>query len=73
MSILQQNGYHSVEQSDTDDENRSKLSYNKRFLHVYDQPWRSDKAGILHILFVVFINLKILDNSTSISIVKEFT
>jgi hypothetical protein len=66
LSLLQQNDYHSVEQSDSEDEDRSRLPNNKRFLHVYDQPWRSDMASILRILFTVFIKFKRLDNSTSI-------
>lgn len=48
LSILQENGYHSFEQSDTEDEDRESLPDNKRFLHVYDHPWRSKKATIIY-------------------------
>ncbi|RIA83889.1 hypothetical protein C1645_833137 [Glomus cerebriforme] len=34
LSILVQNGYHSIEQSDSEDETRQKLPDNKRFLHL---------------------------------------
>jgi len=44
LPILSQNGYHSIEQSDLEDESRQKLPENKRFLHVYDHGWRSEKV-----------------------------
>ncbi|RIA93504.1 hypothetical protein C1645_819253 [Glomus cerebriforme] len=44
LSILIQNGFHSIEQSDSEDETRQKLPNNKRFLHVYDHGWHSEKA-----------------------------
>ncbi|RIA89144.1 hypothetical protein C1645_738874 [Glomus cerebriforme] len=47
LSILVQNGYHSIEQSDSEDEMRQKLPDNKPFLHVYDHGWRSEKLKYL--------------------------
>ncbi|PKC53889.1 hypothetical protein RhiirA1_478373 [Rhizophagus irregularis] len=41
--MLLQNDCHSIEQSDSEDESRQKLPNNKRFLHVYDREWRSNK------------------------------
>ena len=41
LLILSQNGYHSIKQSDSEDESQQKLLENKRFLHVYDHGWRS--------------------------------
>src|SRR5581483_3412279 len=46
LSILQINGYHSPEQSDFEDEMRSRLVTEKKFLHVYDHPWRSERVNI---------------------------
>ncbi|EXX59645.1 hypothetical protein RirG_187230 [Rhizophagus irregularis DAOM 197198w] len=43
LPMLLQNDCHSIEQSDFEDESRQKLPNNKRFLHVYDQEWRSNK------------------------------
>ena len=51
MSILQQNEYHSFEQSNTEDESRMRQSNEKRFIHVYDHLWRSETASI----FAVYI------------------
>lgn len=47
LSILQQNGYHSDEISDSEDESLPKGSDGKNFVHVYDHPWRSDAVNIL--------------------------
>ncbi|RIA79806.1 hypothetical protein C1645_745679 [Glomus cerebriforme] len=47
LSILVQNGYHSIEQSDSEDETRQKLPNNKQFLHVYDHGWCSEKLKYL--------------------------
>ena len=44
LPILFQNGYHSIKQSDSEDESQQKLLENKRFLHVYDHGWRSEKV-----------------------------
>lgn len=44
LPMLIENGYHSIEQSDSEDESRDQLPDNKRFLHVYDHPWRSEKV-----------------------------
>lgn len=60
LSILQDNGFHSVEQSDTDDENRERLPDNKRFLHVYDHAWRSNKATIIYYYVLVLSNLLVI-------------
>ncbi|CAB5364983.1 unnamed protein product [Rhizophagus irregularis] len=38
LAFRQNNGCHSVKQSDTEDENRERLPDNKRFLHVYNHP-----------------------------------
>ena len=46
LSILQTNGYHSPEQSDSEDEIRSRLVTEKKFLYVYDHPWRSEMVNI---------------------------
>ncbi|GET54904.1 hypothetical protein GLOIN_2v1787947 [Rhizophagus irregularis DAOM 181602=DAOM 197198] len=43
LPMLLQNDCHSIEQSDSEDESRQKLPNNKRFLHVYDREWRSNK------------------------------
>ncbi|GET04677.1 hypothetical protein GLOIN_2v1786037 [Rhizophagus clarus] len=43
LPMLVQNDCHSIEQSDSEDDSRQKLPDNKRFLHVYDQSWRSDE------------------------------
>ncbi|RGB27785.1 hypothetical protein C1646_768678 [Rhizophagus diaphanus] len=48
LSILQDNGCHSVEQSDTEDKNRERLLDNKRFLYVYDHPWFKKAATIVY-------------------------
>ena len=60
LSILQENGYHSVEQSDTEDEIRERLPDNKRFFHVYDHPWRSDKVAIIYHYVLVFKHYSVL-------------
>ena len=54
LPMLVQNGYHSIDQSDLEDESRQKLSDNKRFLHVYDHGWRSEKVIKRIILFSYF-------------------
>jgi hypothetical protein len=41
LAVLQSNDYHSIEQSDSEDEMRIRLPSEKKFLHVYDHPWRS--------------------------------
>ena len=46
LSILQTNGYHLPEQSDSEDEMRSRLVTEKKFLHVYDHPWHSERINI---------------------------
>ncbi|UZO01349.1 uncharacterized protein OCT59_012450 [Rhizophagus irregularis] len=43
LPMLLQNDCHSIEQSDSENESRQKLPNNKRFLHVYDREWRSNK------------------------------
>ena len=43
LLILVQSGYHSVEQSDSEDDDREKLN-SRRFIHVYDHEWRSATA-----------------------------
>ncbi|GBC29878.2 hypothetical protein GLOIN_2v1786037 [Rhizophagus irregularis DAOM 181602=DAOM 197198] len=43
LPMLLQNDCHSIEQSDSEDESRQKLPNNKRFLHVYDRKWHSNK------------------------------
>ncbi|GES85947.1 hypothetical protein GLOIN_2v1786037 [Rhizophagus clarus] len=43
LLMLVQNDYHSIEQSDSEDDSRQKLPDNKRFLHIYDQSWHSDE------------------------------
>ncbi|UZO19024.1 uncharacterized protein OCT59_010329 [Rhizophagus irregularis] len=43
LPILLQNDCHSIEQLDSEDESRQKLPNNKRFLHVYDREWHSNK------------------------------
>src|SRR6185437_16139601 len=46
LSILQTNSYHSPEQSDSEDEMRSRLVTEKKFLYVYDHLWRSERVNI---------------------------
>ena len=38
MSILQQNEYHLLKQSNIEDKSRTRQSNEKRFVHVYDHP-----------------------------------
>ena len=64
MSILQQNEYHSLEQSDTEDESRTRQSNEKRFIHVYDHLWRSEIASIFAIYIYDFF--RILDNNLTL-------
>ena len=54
LSILIENGYHSIERSDSEDETRQKLANNKRFLHVYDHSWRSEKVTKQIIVIYLF-------------------
>jgi hypothetical protein len=51
MAILKQNEYHSPELSDSDDEDRIRVPGDKKFLHVYDRPWRSEKVIIIYIYY----------------------
>ena len=53
LLILIQNRYHSIEQSDSEDETRQKLPDNKRFLHVYDHGWHSEK--VIKQLIVIYL------------------
>jgi hypothetical protein len=55
LPMLLQNDCHSIEQSDSEDESRQKLPDNKRFLHVYDREWRSNK--VLKLLLLTYFNI----------------
>ena len=47
LSILQKNECHSPEQSDSEDEYRTRQQGEKNFLHVYNHSWRSEKVNTI--------------------------
>ena len=55
ISILQENEYHSIEQSNTEDEYRTRQPDEKRFLHIYNHPWRSEMVSILYLYIYDFL------------------
>ena len=55
ISILQQNEYHSPEQSDSEDEFLTRNFDDKLFVHVYDRPWRSQKVNIILCVLCAYI------------------
>ena len=57
LFILKQNEYHSPEQSDSEDEYRTRFSDEKKFLHVYNHPWRSEMVYIIITLCFALIIL----------------
>lgn len=53
LKMLQDNGYHSPEISETDDENPNA----KRNVNIYDLSWRLDEVRLINFLFAILFLL----------------